>query len=66
MIEGEGRLVVDIPMEYMDILNFIRASVHIPKKGIVARALRDYFYKHRSVLKENTAEEFLIKYLEGQ
>lgn len=66
MKEGESRLVVDIPTEYMDILDYVRAAVHIPKKGIVSRALRDYFYKHKDVLKANKAEDFLIDYLEGK
>lgn len=66
MVEGEGRLIVDIPNEYLDILDIIKDRVHIPKKGIVSRALRDYFYKHRNVLKANKAEEFLIEYLDGK
>ncbi len=66
MVEGEERLVVDIPRDYMQILDFIRTTIHIPKKGIVSRALRDYFYKHRDLLKTGKQEEFLIKYLEGK
>lgn len=65
MKEGERRLVVDIPEKYMDYLDYIRSEIHVPKKGIVKRALRDYFYKHRNILRENKAEEFLVKYLEG-
>lgn len=63
---AEGRLVVDIPKEYMDILDFIRANVHIPKKGIISRALRDYFYKHKDMLNVDKLEEFLEGYLEGK
>ena len=66
MIEGESRLVVDIPDGYMDFLDYIKGTVHIPKKGIVARALRDYIYKHRNVLREHKAEEFLVDFLEGK
>lgn len=66
MKEGESRLVVDIPDNYMDYLDYIRNTVHIPKKGIVKRALQDYFYKHRNILREHKAEEFLIEYLEGK
>lgn len=66
MIEGEKRLVVDIPDNYMDYLDYIKNTVHIPKKGIVSRALRDYFYRHRSILRAHKAEEFLIEYLEGR
>jgi hypothetical protein len=64
--ERESRLVVDIPKDYMDILDFIRTTVHIPKKGIISRALRDYFYKHKDLLKQRDAETFLEKYLEGK
>jgi len=60
----EERLVVDIPEGYMKILDSIKESVNIPKKGIVTRALRDYFYRHRDVLKPDKFEEFLIEYLE--
>lgn len=66
MGKGEKRLVVDIPYTYMEYLDYIKNTVHIPKKGIVKRALRDYFYKHKDILKENKAEEFLIEYLEGR
>jgi len=62
----EARLVVDIPTEYMEILDFIRETIHIPKKGIISRALRDYFYKHKDMLKQRDAEAFLIEYLEGR
>lgn len=65
MKDGESRLIVDIPEKYAEYLDYIRREVHIPKKGIVQRALRDYFYKHRKILRENKAEEFLVKYLEG-
>lgn len=64
--EREERLVVDIPKDYMNILDFIKDNVHIPKKGIVSRALRDYFYKHKSVLNVDKAEEFLEGFLEGK
>lgn len=66
MTEKEGRLVVDIPKDYMDILDFIKNNVHIPKKSIVSRALRDYFYKHQNVLNVDKAEEFLEGFLEGK
>ena len=68
MIErvAEERLVVDIPKDYMDILDFIKDNVHIPKKGIVSRALRDYFYKHKSLLNVGSLEEFLEGFLEGK
>ena len=66
MVEGESRLVVDIPEKYAEYLDYIKNTIHIPKKGIVKRALRDYFYKHRKILRENRAEEFLIKYLGGE
>jgi len=64
-VPKEARLVVDIPKEYMEILDFIRETIHIPKKGIISRALREYFYKHRDMLKQRDAEAFLIEYLEG-
>jgi len=68
MIEkvDEKRLVVDIPKDYMDILDFIKSSTGVPKKGIISRALRDYFYKHKSVLTVGKLEEFLVSYLEGK
>jgi hypothetical protein len=62
----EERLVVDIPKEYMSILDFIKENINISKKGIVSRALRDYFYKHRGFLKPDKLEEFLNEYLEGK
>ena len=65
-VPTESRLVVDIPTEFMDILDFIKETIHIPKKGIVSRALRDYFYKHKDMLKQRDAEAFLIEYLEGK
>ncbi len=65
-VPKEARLVVDIPKEYMEILDFIRDTVHIPKKGIISRALRDYFFKHKDMLKQRDAEAFLEEYLEGQ
>ena len=61
----EERLVVDIPEGYMRILDNIKENINVPKKGIVTRALRDYFYKHRDVLKPDKLEEFLVEYLEG-
>ena len=61
----EERLVVDIPEGYMRILDSIKKNTNIPKKGIVTRALRDYFYRHRDVLRPDKFEEFLIEYLEG-
>jgi len=63
---AEERLVVDIPKEYMEILDFIKDNVHIPKKGIVSRALRDYIYKHKSLLNVDKLEEFLEGFLEGK
>ena len=60
----EERLVVDIPEGYMRILDSIKKNTNIPKKGIVTRALRDYFYRHRDVLRPDKFEEFLIEYLE--
>jgi len=63
---AEERLVVDIPKDYMDILDFIKGNVHIPKKGIVSRALREYFYKHKNVLNVDKLEEFLVDFLEGK
>ena len=62
----EARLVVDIPKGYMDILDTIKETIHVPKKGIVSRALRDYIYKHRNVMKVDKLEEFLEEYLEGK
>lgn len=50
----------------MEILDFIRETMHIPKKGIISRALREYFYKHRDMLKQRDAEAFLVEYLEGR
>lgn len=50
----------------MDILDFIRETAHIPKKGIISRALRDYFYKHKELLRQKDAETFLVQYLEGK
>lgn len=61
----EERLVVDIPEGYMRILDAIKEQINVPKKGIVTRALRDYFYKHRDILKPDKFEEFLVEYLEG-
>jgi len=61
----EERLVVDIPTGYMRILDGIKKNTNIPKKGIVTRALRDYFYRHRDVLRPDKFEDFLIEYLEG-
>lgn len=63
---AEARLVVDIPKDYMDILDFIKGNVNIPKKGIISRALRDYFYKHKDMLNVGKLEEFLEGYLEGK
>ena len=60
------RLVVDIPLGYMKILDVIKGNSSISKKGIVIRALRDYFYKHRRLLNVDKMEEFLIEYLEGR
>ena len=65
-VPKEARLVVDIPKEYMEILDFIRETIHIPKKGIISRALREYFYKHKDMLKQRDAEAFLVEYLEGR
>jgi len=65
-VPKEARLVVDIPKEYMEILDFIRETAHIPKKGIISRALREYFYKHKDMLKQRDAEAFLVEYLEGR
>jgi hypothetical protein len=62
---NEERLVVDIPEGYMRILDAIKEQINVPKKGIVTRALRDYFYKHRDLLKHDKFEDFLVEYLEG-
>jgi len=63
---AEERLVVDIPSEYMGILDYIKKNVNIPKKGIVSRALRDYFHKHKGLLRSRKFEEFLEEYLDGK
>lgn len=65
-LDIEVRLVVDIPVGYMKILDVIKGNSSISKKGIVIRALRDYFYKHRRLLNVDKMEEFLIEYLEGR
>jgi len=65
-LTNEIRLVVDIPVGYMKILDVIKGNASIPKKGIVIRALRDYFYKHRRLLNVDKMEEFLVEYLEGR
>lgn len=65
-LDVEVRLVVDIPQGYMKILDVIKGNSSISKKGIVIRALRDYFYKHRRVLTVDKIEEFLVEYLEGR
>jgi len=65
-LTNETRLVVDIPLGYMKILDVIKGNASISKKGIVIRALRDYFYKHRKLLNVDKMEEFLIEYLEGR
>jgi len=62
----ETRLVVDIPVGYMKMLDVIKGNAGIPKKGIVIRALRDYFYKHKKFLSTDRVEEFLVEYLEGR
>ena len=66
LLDIETRLVVDIPIGYMKILDVIKGNIHVSKKGIVCRALRDYFYKHRQLLKSDKIEEFLVEYLEGR
>lgn len=65
-LTNETRLVVDIPIGYMKILDVIKGNISISKKGIVIRALRDYFYKHRRLLNVDKIEEFLVEYLEGR
>lgn len=65
-LDNEIRLVVDIPIGYMKILDVIKGNASISKKGIVVRALRDYFYKHRKLLNVDKMEEFLVEYLEGR
>lgn len=65
-LDNEIRLVVDIPVGYMKILDVIKGNASISKKGIVIRALRDYFYKHRKLLNVDKMEEFLVEYLEGR
>lgn len=52
----------------MKILDKIKDELHVPKKGIVEKALLDYFYKHfgdKKVLDSKTLDEFLSNYLEG-
>jgi len=65
-LDVEVRLVVDIPQGYMKILDVIKGNVSVSKKGIVIRALRDYFYKHRKLLTVDKMEEFLVEYLEDK
>ena len=65
-LDREVRLVLYIPVGYMKILDVIKGNSSISKKGIVIRALRDYFYKHRKLLNVDKMEEFLIEYLEGR
>lgn len=65
-LTNETRLVVDIPVGYMKMLDIIKENISISKKGIVIRALRDYFYKHKRFLTVDKLEEFLIEYLEGR